>query len=181
MVAPAAAPNHRCRWRGGAGGDPGRSAGGEAPPAGALRSKGSLALGIVARHGSGVEERLGAGASAAPGDVIRFELASDTPGFPVVLGLDSRRAVSLYYPQPGSGHARLSTGRTLLPVAVSLDDAPGSERIFALVCPEAPVPEQLRAEVARRFVASGLTPDQTISLATSCAEASLLLRKATPP
>jgi hypothetical protein len=155
--------------------------GGDALPVGALRSKGSLALGIVARHGSGAEERLGGGAAAAPGDVIRFELVSDTPGFPVVLGLDSRRVVSLYYPQTGGGPARLPAGRSLLPVAVSLDDAPGSERIFALVCPEPPVPEDLRAEVARRFVASGLTPDQTTSLATSCTEASLLLRKTTPP
>jgi hypothetical protein len=43
------------------------------------------------------------------------------------------------------------------------------------------VPEALRAEVARGFVASGLTPDQTTTLATTCAEASLLLRKTTPP
>jgi hypothetical protein len=146
-----------------------------------VRIKGPLALGVVVQRASGGTDRIASGASVAAGDVLRFELAHGQPGHAAVLGLDERQVVSLYVPQDGHLPFLAGAGKTVLPGAVKLDDAPGVERIFALLCPDPLPPEQLRQRARDCLAASSGRPAEVKTLELPCSEAAFLITKEIGP
>jgi hypothetical protein len=142
-----------------------------------VRVKGELALGVVVRRASGQIDRIASGAAVAPGEALRFELAPTAPGYAAILGLDARKVVSVYVPQDGQPLFLPATGKTVLPGAIALDDAPGAERLFGLVCAE-PLPlDQLRRRAADRLSSAGGRPENVRSLDLPCHEATFLIQK----
>jgi hypothetical protein len=125
---------------------------GRHPEAGS-RSKGGTRLGFYVKSGDVVRE--GApGEPVRPGDALRFIIPRGEHRYLVVLGRDSRGVVSVYFPA-GDAAARPSVessdrlGQNVaLDGSVVLDDAPGSEQLFGVLC-DAPVQiEPLRASLA---------------------------------
>jgi hypothetical protein len=104
-----------------------------------LLSKGSLQLGAYASRGGKVVP-VSPGATLSPGDRVRFVVDGLAPSRPVqalVVSVDGRGAVSVYFPFGGSASAPLQgRDRVALPGSVVLDDAPGPERVFALFSSE---------------------------------------------
>jgi hypothetical protein len=153
------------------------------PPAGptAVRPKGAVGLGVVVRRASGATDRIASGAEVAAGDLVRFEVTHAGPGHAAVVGLDSRRVVTVYVPQQGALPFLAGAGTTLLPGAVKLDDAPGEERLFALLCREGIPPGDIRRRAGDRLAAASGRPAEVTTLDLPCDEAAFLLRKAARP
>lgn len=144
-----------------------------------VRIKGELALGVVVQRPSGETERLASRAELRAGDVIRFELAHAGPGHAAVVGIDGRRTVSVYIPQQGGPPPFLaSAGTTVLPGAIRLDDAPGAERLFGLLCAETISNDRIKEAARARLAAAAGRPEQIKTLGLPCAEASFLVTKA---
>jgi hypothetical protein len=124
-----------------------------------------------------------AGAEAVPlsqdgtvkeGDRLRFAYESPEAGHLLVLELDGRGGASVFHPFDGTASAPLAAGqRDFLPGSVELDDAPGTEWLFAVFSPRplqaAPLLAQLREQAGR--AAPTLTCD-------GCRVSALRLRKA---
>lgn len=70
----------------------------------------------------------------APGDILRFEVQSDTPGFLAVVGQDATGRVIVYHPKEAREAVPILQGQTELP-PFSLGDAPGNEEVAALFSP----------------------------------------------
>jgi hypothetical protein len=158
-----------------------RSGGDGTSTPGDVRTKGVLALGVVVKRPSGETARIASGDVLASGDVIRFELAHGGPGHAAVIGIDGRRAVSVYVPRPGqAGPFLTGAGTTVLPGAIRLDDATGAERLFALLCAEPISIDRIRDAARTRLAASGRS-EQIESLGLPCAEASFVVMKAPAP
>jgi hypothetical protein len=145
-----------------------------------VRTKGALALDVVVRRASGALDHLAGGGAIAPGETFRFELAHAAGGFPVVVGLDARPAVTLYAPQGSAPLSLVGAGKTLLAEAIVADDAPGPERIIAVLCPSAMPTERVVEEARRALTAAGARPRDVEALALPCAQASVLVEKAAP-
>ncbi|WP_169800761.1 DUF4384 domain-containing protein [Archangium gephyra] len=67
----------------------------------------------------------------APGDILRFEVRSGTPGFLAVVGQDSRGRVSVYHPKAAPDAVPIAKGWTRIP-PFPLSDAPGKEEVSAI-------------------------------------------------
>jgi hypothetical protein len=103
------------------------------------------------------------GAEAAPlsqdstvkaGDRLRFAYESPEAGHLMVLELDGRGGASVFHPFDGTASAPLPAAqRDFLPGSVELDDAPGTEWLFAVFSPRplqaAPLLAQLREQAGR--------------------------------
>ena len=64
---------------------------------------------------------------------------ASTPLYGVIFSIDGRAALTLHYPSPADGAARLAAGkRTVLDEAYTLDDAPRFEAFFMVVSAEPP-------------------------------------------
>jgi hypothetical protein len=88
------------------------------------------------------------------GDRLRFSYESDTPGHLLVLELDGRGNASVFHPFNGEVSApQAALQRDFLPGSVELDDAPGTEWLFAVFSPRplqaAPLLKQLREQAGR--------------------------------
>lgn len=132
-------------------------------------------LGFYILQGSGTA--LGKpGQPLREGDRIQFwyEVPKAFPG--VVVGIDSRRTVTRYFPAPGEPAAVLKHGQGhVVKSSVVLDDAPGVERFFLCVGEGI-----LAADVegaAQRLAASGIDLEQVERLPIDCAQASTWIRK----
>lgn len=80
----------------------------------------------------------------APGDRVRFSYTSERSAYLAVYGLDARGQASVFYPA-AQGAARVEPGADqLLETAVELDDALGSEQVFAVFCDAPFLVEPLR-------------------------------------
>ncbi|HVZ74501.1 MAG TPA: hypothetical protein VHJ20_19100 [Polyangia bacterium] len=141
---------------------------------GDVRTKGSLALGLVVRRASGALDRVSSGGVVAPGDAIRFDVALAEAGYVVVLGLDARPSVSVY----ARTAQRTPAGQALLAETIVADDAPGTERVVALSCPAPPVLDDVRAAATHALAAAGGDPAKVGELAVPCAQASVVVSKA---
>ena len=124
-----------------------------------------------------------AGAEAVPlaqdsavkeGDRLRFAYESPEAGHLLVLELDGRGGATVFHPFEGTASAPLAAGqRDFLPGSVELDDAPGTEWLFAVFSPRplqaAPLLARLREQAGRA--------DPTLTC-DGCRVSSLRLRKA---
>lgn len=147
------------------------------PSGGEVRTKGVLALAVVARRASGQIDWLASGDRVAAGDGLRFELSHGAGGFAMVVGLDARPSVSIY-----AASARLEgPGKTLLPEAIIADATPGAERILALLCPSAPSIEEVKRAAESALAAVGGRPEAVRDLPVPCAQSAVLVRKSEGP
>jgi Putative zinc-finger len=147
------------------------------PPEPAFQTKGAGALKVFGRRGErvfAVEE----GAPMQPGDRIRFGIQAAEARFVLVASVDGRGQVNLYQPStplsPGGGPLQL------LPDSIALDDAPGPERIFALLA-DGPLEDAQITAALRALAAAG--PEairHTRRLPVPYAQASVLLEKRVP-
>lgn len=124
----------------------------------AVSFKGSLAVRVVARRG---ERQLAVqpGAELAPGDALRFVVTVPAPGHLTIFSVDGRGALSPFYPETDpekdARPLRLErAGEHELAGSVTLDDAPGPERLFIVYSPEPFARAPLHAR-ARELVGRG--------------------------
>jgi hypothetical protein len=117
------------------------------------RSKGSARIDFFVKSGGAV--RPGApGESVRAGDALRFVVPRAESRYLVILGHDSRGVSSVYFPAGPQGERVPSSAEPIgsglaLPSSVLLDDAPGSERLFAVFCDEPPAVADLLGELDR--------------------------------
>ncbi|HEY3358375.1 MAG TPA: hypothetical protein VGQ83_34320, partial [Polyangia bacterium] len=134
------------------------------------RTKGAVALDLVVRRPDGRVELVLPGDTLAPGDAIRWRVSSDRPGFVAVVGLDQRGAVTPYYPR-GAALAPVAPGRDqLLEGSIELDDAPGTERVQLVICPDARAVATVVAAGQAALARAGGNPRRVPGLDLGCAE-----------
>ncbi len=108
-------------------------------PEDAVGFKGALAVRVVARRGES-QLVVQPGAELAAGDALRFVVTVPAPGHLTVFSVDGRGELSPFYPEsePAQDERPLRlerAGQHELPGSVTLDDAPGPERLFVVYSP----------------------------------------------
>jgi hypothetical protein len=146
------------------------------------RTKGGLALTVFVKRAGGTIEAVTDRGTLGAGDEMRFSLLTNRPGYAVVLGLDSTRSVTLYAPYAATGEASQPThleraGVITLPGSIVADQAPGAERIVAVLCDVPTPPQAVRARAVAALDAAGGDPARVPSLGTGCRESAVLLHK----
>jgi hypothetical protein len=109
---------------------------------------------VVAAHSGAEPVPLAPDSAVKAGDRLRFAYEAPEAGNLLVLELDGRGNASVFHPFNGTAsapHAALQ--RDFLPGSVELDDAPGTEWLFAVFSPRplqaAPLLAQLREQAGR--------------------------------
>lgn len=143
-------------------------------PVDGIRTKGGGALSLIARTADGAIDRVLPGDTLAPGDAIRFEVATPSHAHVAIVGIDQAQAVTPYV-----AGAELEAGPgQVLPGSILLDGTLGSERIVAFFCQaQVPVKELV---VAGRAALSRAGGDPAAELAfdvPGCSWSSMLIRK----
>jgi len=116
--------------------------------------KGGVALGVAARRG-GELFMADAAHPARAGDELRFIPSGAAPGaFIAIVSLDGRRQLTLFYPAgPDADSPPVPPAGEALPGGITLDDAPGPERLFVVLSARplrgAEVRDAVRAQVER--------------------------------
>jgi hypothetical protein len=117
------------------------------------RSKGSARIDFFVKSGGAV--RPGApGESVRAGDALRFVVPRAESRYLAIVGRDSRGVSSVYFPAGPRGERVPRSAEPIgsglaLPSSVLLDDAPGSERLYAVFCDDPPVVADLLRELDR--------------------------------
>jgi hypothetical protein len=108
-------------------------------PGSDLRAKGGFSVELYVKHAEGpVQGRLHAGEPLHPGDHVRVRLLNaPASSFVAVLAVDTRAAVSVYYPLQANAAALGDGANEPLPSAVELDGTLGGELLLAFSCPQA--------------------------------------------
>lgn len=125
---------------------------GIAPRAPMIAAKGDPALHVMARQHTGGEDHVFEvqdGAALRPGDAIRFAIDADG-GYLLVVSVDGAGQLSVYHPYGGDRSAPLDAPghRAVLDGSIVLDDAPGPERIWAVISDRPIAVAELRAQLA---------------------------------
>jgi hypothetical protein len=112
---------------------------GDGPVAGTgfsgLRAKGGLSL-HVHRMVHGDSQEVLSGVALFPGERLRFSIDLPREGYVTILGIESGGGMYTAWPTAGSVPERRPAGRgQILPGAVALDDAPGQETLYLVLCP----------------------------------------------
>lgn len=138
-----------------------------------VRTKGGLALEVIAKHENGKIEELLPGARLSPGDAIRFRIGSEEGGYLAIAGLDSAQVVSIYHaPMKIEG-----SKERLMDGSIILDSTLGPEQIAAIICREPPPPEKV-VELGRAALdRAGGDPARVHSLDIDCSQAFFLIEK----
>jgi hypothetical protein len=125
-----------------------------------LAAKGGPALHLVARRAiAGADRVFGVdpGAALAAGDAIRFALDGADGRYLLVVSVDGAGQINVYYPYGGSAAAPIDPADHLVvDGSIVLDDAPGPERIWAVVSDRAVTVDELRAQLS--LIAAGGAP-----------------------
>ena len=103
-----------------------------------IAAKGGPTLHVMVRHGTGSGDHVfdaENGAHLVPGDAIRFVLDTEGGHYVLVLSVDSAGQINVYHPYGGDASAPIDTAarRVVLDGSIVLDDAPGPERIWAVI------------------------------------------------
>lgn len=102
---------------------------------GGTRMKGSLALHVFRLQGERSAET-SSGDTFAPGDRLRFVVDLPTEGHVAVLGVEASGALYTAWPLDPELPTRMRAGKGLeLPGAVALDEQPGRETLYLVLCP----------------------------------------------
>jgi hypothetical protein len=152
----------------------------ERPPAPPLRTKGRGALDLVVRRADGRVEPVVAGTLLHAGESVRFIVTTDEGGYLAIVGADARQAVTAY--QPAIGQARpIDAGRRqLIDGSVVLDDAPGAERMIAVVCARPLSVDVVTAAARQALARAGGDPRRMSALELDCRQLSFVIEKAAP-
>lgn len=97
---------------------------------------GGLALQVFRDEGE-TSARLKDGDTVAPGDRLGFRVRNRDAGYLLVFGVDSADAPYVCYPQSEGGDAvevEASARPRQLPEAIRMDEAAGTETLFAVLC-----------------------------------------------
>jgi hypothetical protein len=97
-----------------------------------IRIKGELTFQVFAKRGDAIIPVRDA-TRLAPGDQIRFVVGCGAPAYLLVASIDGAGHATIYHPYGGTRSAPADAAPTELPGSIVLDDAPGPERVFALV------------------------------------------------
>src|SRR5690606_12483839 len=98
------------------------------------------------RKTAGAPEQLAPGSVVAPGDVLQVTVIRGDEPYGWIVSVDGAGAVTVH------GGGALAPGRTDLPTAYRLDDAPDFERFF-LVTDDEPLPIEVVERAAERWAA----------------------------
>ena len=112
------------------------------PPGDGHQARGLAGSLEVYRQTPGGAERLASGATARAGDVLQLAVVRGDEPYGWIVSVDGAGVVSVH------NEGELLPGRTLLPEAYRLDNAPRFER-FLLVTDDAPIPREAVVEAAR--------------------------------
>ena len=124
-------------------------------PGDGIRLKGGEAELVVFRKTAAGSERLGPGARAVPGDLIRVGYRAAGRSYGAIVSTDGNGNVTQHLPRSGGRAAPLETGGTvLLDFSYELDDAPRWER-FYLVTGDEPFDLEAVRQAARDVAAVG--------------------------
>ena len=124
-------------------------------PADGIRLKGGDAEIVVFRKTAAGSERLGPGARAVPGELIRVGYRAAGRPYGAIVSTDGNGNVTQHLPRSGGRAAPLETGGTvLLDFSYELDDAPRWER-FYLVTGDEPFDLEAVRQAARKVAATG--------------------------
>jgi len=148
-----------------------------------IAAKGGSGPGLVvaARRGSRVFV-VGPGEPLHPGDQIRFVLERVRQRYVLIASVDGAGRASIYVPYEGSASLQVGTGdRIEIPGSIVIDDAPGPERLFALVSAGPIDAASVRAALARIGARgpSAIRGTQRLDVGAD-AEVSMLLEKVVP-
>ncbi|HUB06977.1 MAG TPA: hypothetical protein VMB50_08250 [Myxococcales bacterium] len=111
-------------------------------------AKGGARFQTYARRSGGVFEVHDADV-LRPGDELRFVVDPGPARYLLVGSIDGADHASIYYPYDGQRSAELGPGRHELAGSIVLDDAPGPERLFALLSREPLAADAVRAALER--------------------------------
>lgn len=137
------------------------------------RTKGPPLLQVFRQTEEG-EQRLGAGASAAPGDLLQLRYDARGKKYGVIVSLDGAGVVTPHLPERLSGPAAtLQRALVTLPTAYELDDAPRFERFFIVT---SPTPFEVEA-VVEAIRATTRDPGARLELPDELSQADLHLNK----
>jgi hypothetical protein len=142
-----------------------------------VRTKGAIAMNVIARRASGEVTRLAPGDTVLPGDALRFEVAAAQPGFVAVMGLDAKGVATIYAPASGAMQSLPGGPPVVLPDAIVTDDTLGAERIVAVFCERSMPLEELRSAGVRALSQAGGDPRRVGRLQTPCAETAFEIEK----
>ncbi len=109
--------------------------------------KGGPSLQLFARKGDAVVA-VGPETVLGAGDRVRFVVDPGDERYLIIASIDSREVVSIYFPSEGTQSGQVPAGKAELPGSIELDDAPGTERVFALFSREPLALEQVKALLA---------------------------------
>lgn len=90
------------------------------------------------------------------GDVLRFGVRSDTPGYVYIANLDDRGRTSMYDPLQGASPKHVAAGaRTVLDESIALDEFIGEELIVAVVSETKLAPKTVLDALTAAYAAAG--------------------------
>jgi hypothetical protein len=146
-------------------------------PDGRVRVKGSPALSLYRRTGSG-SETLADGVVAHTGDLLRLGYVSAGHGYGVILSIDGRGVVTLHLPPNSSTTAAAlrGGGTILLDSAYELDDAPAWER-FYFVTADQPFEVAPIVAAARQAAQDLRAPPRALPVSRELTQSTFLVRK----
>jgi hypothetical protein len=149
-----------------------------AAPAPELAIKGGASWQVFA-HRAGQTFPVHDGIELAAGDRIRFVVVPDRAAYLIIASVDGGGAVTIYHPYGGDHSAAIEGDRVELADSIELDDAPGPERIYALLSDRPIAADAVRSRL--RDVAAGgvaaIRGTRTLALPVR-AELSLVFDKA---
>jgi putative zinc finger protein len=121
------------------------------------------------------------GTPLAAGDRIRFVVVPEQATYLIVASVDGSGAITVYYPYGGDHSVAIEGDRVELAGSIELDDAPGPERIYALLSDRPIAAETVKSRL--RAVAAGgaaaIRGTETLELPVR-AELSLVFEKLAP-
>jgi hypothetical protein len=121
-------------------------------PGGDLAVKGAPSWQVFA-HRDGQTFAVHDGAALAAGDRIRFVMLSGGAHYLLIASIDGSGAATIYYPYDGAESAAITGDRVEPAGSIVLDDAPGPERVFAILSDQPITADVVKAQL--RSIALG--------------------------
>jgi hypothetical protein len=119
-----------------------------------LTAKGGAAWQVFAHRDSAIVP-VHDGDRLDEGDQIRFVVMPDGAPYLLIASIDGAGRASIYYPYGGAASAPIRGSRVEIDGSIVLDDAPGAERIYALLSDE-PLDAGRIEELLRAIGAGGV-------------------------
>ena len=151
-----------------------------APKTPDLEIKGDATWQVIAKHGA-TQTEVRDGSTLSPGDQIRFVIVPAGARYVMIASVDATGVMTIYYPYDGAQSEPIAGERVALPGSIVLDDAPGPERVYALLT-DAPLSAAVVKQALERVVASGRSVIRTTRAlhVPVRAQLSILFEKAVP-